>query len=158
MNNFVIADTHFYHERVIQYCNRPFSNVGEMNKYILEKWNSVVTEEDTIYHLGDVSFGNFDETHEIIQQLKGNKILILGNHDKRRSNGWWRRSGFNEVHHQLVLDNFFLTHHPTCFGVDGYINVHGHTHNVITNLDKNKYKCVSVELVDYTPVNIETLI
>ena len=51
---YFIADTHFNHANIIKYCNRPFKNTDEMNKYIIRKWNSVVKETDTVYHLGDV--------------------------------------------------------------------------------------------------------
>ena len=51
---YFIADTHFNHANIIKYCNRPFKNTDEMNKYIIRKWNSVVKERDTVYHLGDV--------------------------------------------------------------------------------------------------------
>lgn len=55
---YFIADTHFYHENIIKYCNRPFKNSKQMNEYIVNKWNSVVTKDDIVYHLGDVGFGS----------------------------------------------------------------------------------------------------
>jgi len=53
MQTFFTSDTHFDDEFAIQYFNRPFKSVDEMNVVIVEKWNSVVTENDTVYHLGD---------------------------------------------------------------------------------------------------------
>lgn len=47
---YFIADTHFNHENIIKYCDRPFSNAKEMNEYIIQKWNSVVKEDDIVYH------------------------------------------------------------------------------------------------------------
>ena len=58
MNVFVISDHHFYHENIIKYCNRPFNSLREMNYTMIEKWNSVVSENDTVLHLGDFSFGD----------------------------------------------------------------------------------------------------
>ena len=58
---YFIADTHFNHENIIKYCNRPFQNSKEMNEYIVNKWNSVVTKNDIVYHLGDVGFGSTEE-------------------------------------------------------------------------------------------------
>lgn len=81
--NYFIADTHFFHEKIIKMCNRPFDNVEEMNKKLIENWNKKVTDDDTVYILGDVSFkGSKENTISILKQLKGKKILIKGNHDR----------------------------------------------------------------------------
>ena len=48
----MISDTHFGDERILRYENRPFSSVEEMDKAIIENWNQVVGEEDTVFHLG----------------------------------------------------------------------------------------------------------
>lgn len=150
---YLIADTHFYHQKVISYCDRPFASVEEMNTALVENWNRVVNSDDTVFHLGDVSFGDFTQTYEVIDKLAGSKILIRGNHDERRSDTWWIRTGFVAVHKSLLHDNFFLTHRPTKTE-DGLINIHGHTHNSVTGLDDTKYKCVSVEMINYTPVEL----
>ncbi len=77
---YFIADTHFNHENIIKYCNRPFKNSKEMNEYIISKWNSVVTKDDIVYHLGDVGFGSTEELKKLVSSLNGTKILIRGNH------------------------------------------------------------------------------
>ena len=56
MEIYVIADTHFYHNNIIKYCNRPFEDVEKMNELIINKWNSVVSNEDIVLHLGDFGF------------------------------------------------------------------------------------------------------
>ena len=50
---------------------------------IIEKWNAVVSPNDTIYHLGDFGFGSPEQLEKIASQLNGQKFLILGNHDKK---------------------------------------------------------------------------
>jgi calcineurin-like phosphoesterase family protein len=50
MKFFFTADTHFNHDNIIEYCNRPFKNAEEMNDTLIINWNSVVGEHDTVYH------------------------------------------------------------------------------------------------------------
>lgn len=69
MKEWIISDTHFSHAKIIEYCNRPFRNVEQMNETIIARWKGAVKPEDVVYHLG-------------ISQLPGKKILIRGNHDK----------------------------------------------------------------------------
>ena len=54
-NIFVTSDPHFYHDNIIKYCNRPFSNVDEMNLTLIRNWNSKVTPEDDVYVIGGAS-------------------------------------------------------------------------------------------------------
>lgn len=84
MSIFFTADTHFGHKNVIQHCNRPFKDVEDMNNTFVKNWNSVITDDDTVYHLGDLSFYNMTKTVEILESLNGNIILIRSNHDKDR--------------------------------------------------------------------------
>ena len=61
MKIFVTADTHFNHENIIKYCNRPFKDVNEMNEVIINNWNSVVSKDDIIYHIVYYWFRTKDE-------------------------------------------------------------------------------------------------
>lgn len=80
---YFISDTHFYHSNIIKYSNRPFKDVNEMNETIINSWNSVVKNDDTVYHLGDFCLSSDDEIKSIFNMLNGNKILIRGNHDRK---------------------------------------------------------------------------
>ena len=53
---YFISDTHFYHQRIIDYCHRPYLDVDEMNNDIIKKWNSVIKKNDIVWHLGDFAF------------------------------------------------------------------------------------------------------
>lgn len=74
------ADTHFGHENVIRFCNRPFSSADEMDEMLIQNWNSRVKDNDTVYILGDMFFRSAN-AESILQRLKGKKRLIIGNHD-----------------------------------------------------------------------------
>jgi len=61
---------------------RPYLDVDEMNQALISNWNSVVSPEDTVYNLGDLSFSKLERTLEVLSQLNGHHILIRGNHDQ----------------------------------------------------------------------------
>ena len=53
---FFTADNHFCHANIIRNCDRPFCDVNAMNRIMIEKWNSRVTDSDDIYILGDFMY------------------------------------------------------------------------------------------------------
>ena len=79
---FWTADTHFWHATMITAGFRMYGSVEEMNEEIVANWNRLVGCDDTVFHLGDVSFGGSDRTLEILNRLNGKIILVRGNHDK----------------------------------------------------------------------------
>lgn len=158
--NYFIADTHFNHKNIIKYCNRPFKNSKEMNEYIVNKWNSVVTKGDIVYHLGDVGFGSTDELKELVCRLNGTKILIRGNHDYKRGVNGWKEVEFSEVYKKkLILGDLILTHEPIEVEKN-YINVFGHIHDkpLDKRFNKNNHICVSCDVIEYTPISIEKIV
>ena len=81
--NYFISDLHFGHKNCLAFDNRPFINIEERDKTIVDNWNSVVGIDDDVYVLGDISWHNATKTIEIFKQLKGRIHLIQGNHDNR---------------------------------------------------------------------------
>lgn len=153
---YFIEDTHFNHENIIKYCNRPFENSNEMNEYIINKWNSVVTKNDVVYHLGDVGFGSTEELQQLVGRLNSTKILIRGNHDYKRGLNSRKEVGFSEVYKKrLVLSNLILKHEPIEVE-ENYINVFGHIHNkpLDERFNKSNHICVSCDVIDYIPILI----
>lgn len=49
-----------------------------MNEALIENWNKVVSDDDTVFHLGDFAFGGSNVWKEIIPRLKGHINLIIG--------------------------------------------------------------------------------
>ena len=66
---------------ILRFDQRPFATVEEMEHVLISNWNSTVTNEDTVYILGDFCWGKEPEWIRILDKLNGNKVLIRGNHD-----------------------------------------------------------------------------
>ena len=153
----MISDTHFHHKRIIEYADRPFANVLSMNKSIIENWNTIVSKDDKVFHLGDIGFGNTSDMYNIFRHLNGHKILIRGNHDKRFSDGALIKIGFKEIYKYPIIleETYILSHAPLEKNIGDMINIHGHIHDsIITN--KNHYNAC-VEHHNYTPINFKEI-
>lgn len=158
---FITSDTHFDHARIIQYENRPFNSVQEMNEEMIKRWNLKVSNNDTVFHLGDFCFSNKDRTTEIISRLNGKKILVMGNHDRSRPVKWYIDCGFNEVYNYPILykEFFVLSHEPLTYLKPPFVNLMGHVHQSLNypTFTTNSV-CCCVERWNYTPVNFNTIL
>nr|DAG94531.1 MAG TPA: metallophosphatase domain protein [Crassvirales sp.] len=158
---FLFADPHFYHKNIIGYENRPFKDVYEMNDIIISNWNKVVKKQDKVFLAGDVSFANKMLTEAIINQLNGDIVLILGNHDLDHSYSFWKTQ-FKEVSkYPIILDKFFIiSHHPMYLESNSpYANIYGHVHSDDRYKDyTNNTFCVSAERINYTPISLAEII
>ena len=74
------SDQHFGHFNIIRLSRRPFKTVEEMDETMVERWNAKVRDDDTVYVLGDLFF-RAATVEPILKRLKGQKHLVLGNHD-----------------------------------------------------------------------------
>lgn len=79
--NYYISDLHFGHKNAINFDERPFENVNEMAKVIIDGWNRKVSKNDNVYILGDFSYKDEKSPEWYLKQLSGHKHLIIGNHD-----------------------------------------------------------------------------
>ena len=76
------SDSHFGHKNIMYHCQRPFLDVEEMAETMIERWNEVIGDSATVYHLGDFTFHRDTELAEhILDRLSGRIHLIRGNHD-----------------------------------------------------------------------------
>lgn len=154
MNKFFISDMHFGHSNIIKYENRPFIDVESMDNTIINNWNKHIKKNDMVYILGDVSFYNKAKTAEIIEQLNGRKFLILGNHDKKNH---FNKEQFELIsQYPIIIENFYILSHKPVFVNENmpYLNIHGHLHS---KKMIGQYFNVSVECIDYTPIDLKTL-
>lgn len=161
MKTFVIADTHFGHLNIIKYCDRPFVTTEEMDRQLIEKWNSVVGKDDIVYHLGDFALGNMNKVAEYRKQLKGKIFLIQGNHDGYSMKRYYE-AGFDKVYDKPVIyQDFFILSHQPLFITESmpYANIYGHVHNNPQFVDytSNTF-CVSCERIEYKPILFDEII
>jgi calcineurin-like phosphoesterase family protein len=155
---FYVSDTHFSHANICSATTkwkdagdtvRQFSSLEEMNRTIVDNINAVVGEDDILFHLGDWSFGGFEQIEKFRSQLVCKNIhIVLGNHDhhiEKDKDGI--QSLFSSVHsfipHLLVKREkegskgmlerfgFCVFHYPIASWIDmnqGVIHLHGHVH------------------------------
>jgi calcineurin-like phosphoesterase family protein len=80
---FFTSDLHFGHTNVLNFDNRPFATVDEMNAEIVRRWNEKVSKDDTVYVLGDMIWKkSAKDAANVIRSLNGKIVLIKGNHDR----------------------------------------------------------------------------
>ena len=162
---YVISDTHFGHSGIIRLCGRPFAGVEDMDATLIKNWNNTVQDDDIVFHLGDFTW--YSDGKFIFDQLKGQKILIKGNHDKYALNFGWQ-----SVHDYLEIkvneNRFVLFHYPIeewHNSHSGAIHLYGHVHQNSKSIippytfgSPPKRYNVSVEVINYTPIDISTFI
>lgn len=179
----VTSDTHFGHDNIISYCDRPFKDSKEMDECLSDNWNSVVKKGDKVYHLGDVYFGQRMKKGEehwgsFFSKLNGSKRLILGNHDDGKDKNLLNSFAKIMMWRMMPELGILMTHvpvHPSALirreskqvwiNEDQkyeiheqewkLVNVFGHIHN--NKAPDGPYRCVCVEHTNYTPIPLESL-
>ena len=143
---FLTADLHLGHKKLAEV--RGFKSTDEHDQHIKERWNSVVTDKDKVYVLGDVCFGK--KNMYKLNELNGRKILIKGNHDDLKASIYLQY--FHDIRASHQLDMYLLTHIPVHpISAHRWVgNIHGHTH--AHKVRGSKYMCVSLEQTDFYPV------
>ena len=155
--NYYISDLHFGHRAIIDLDERPFNDVTEMEWALIDNWNEVVTENDTVYILGDFCWDRRD-TKRLISELNGNKVLIVGNHDAEHYTADIRKL-FVDIQKQMTITDgdktVLLSHYPV-LDFDGdtdksVVMLHGHLHkNYGTEENERQIAKRKAENEDYT--------
>lgn len=164
---FFTSDTHFFHKKILDYENRPFKDVYEMNEILIKNWNETISDKDKIYILGDFSFGNKLQTLNILNRLNGQKYLITGNHDSVITENKEIRDKFVWIKDYAPIKynkkSIILFHYPIqVFDKQHYgsVHVYGHVHSDKENHHpmlckiKNAYN-VGVDVNDFRPISLE---
>lgn len=177
-----IADPHFGHENIIRMDGRPFKSLDEMHKVMIERWNAEVNNDDHVYIIGDMCFKAKDEYLDLVKNLKGNKHLIIGNHD-RLTNARYKKQFVEITNYKKLTDRLdnkevpvILSHYYIPFYDTHYRNgilLHGHSHVTgesmverdITRMMKDKgFPCQIYNVgcmypyMDYTPRTLQHIV
>ena len=150
MTTFLTSDLHFGHRNILHIGKgRPSKTIEEHDQALIDNWNSVVTSGDLVYVLGDFSIEtNVDEIRKPLSKLNGQKILILGNHDRKKihnqlraENLWQAVYDYTSIKADMPDGKkvFFRLFHTPILEFDGafknyrasekYIHCYGHIHN-----------------------------
>ena len=160
-NVWFIGDTHFYHNNIIEYCNRPFKDVYEMNEQEVQNWNNTVSKNDKVFMVGDFALANKAKIIEIGQRLNGRKTLILGNHD-HESKYTYYEAGFEYVSRYPIIfeDLYIISHQPQFIQSHSmYANIFAHVHDSPEYTDCSPCSfCVSAERINYTPIEFNEIV
>lgn len=163
------SDLHLGHANIIRLCRRPFSDVDEMDRFLVDGWNARVRDDDHVYVVGDLSFKSARPVSFYLDRLGGHKHLVVGNHD-----GSWMGSVdlgryFESVDMMVCLDDdghsLVLCHYPMMsWPGHGSFLVYGHVHGNKPEgywpLLKTYTRALnaSVEINGYQPVTFDELV
>ena len=178
--NFYISDLHqqFGHANILHFDNRPWKTITEHDEVLIKNWNSVVTNQDTIYILGDFHWGKEYEWIEMLEQLNGKKVLIKGNHDISPQKS---KRYFQDIKDYKEIDDngrkVVLCHYPIPYFKNyfyGWYHLYGHVHNSFewhmmervkyemkALYDKECYMCnvgCMLSYMNYTPRTLEEIV
>jgi len=107
------SDLHLGHDKVRGYCDRPFSNVDEMDDVLIQRYNSCVGAEDVAYIMGDVTLGV--DAMKYLRRLNGMKLIVPSlDHDKR----WVDGLAGKDTQNVVVLPPLHFVRYPR-FAVEG---------------------------------------
>lgn len=167
---YLTSDQHFGHDRLFIWQVRGYTSVEEMNRAQVDKWNSIITDEDDVYILGDLMLGDKSNI-DYIKQLKGKLHIVYGNHDTAT-----RREMYNELPNvveaqwAIMLNyrkyHFYMSHFPALTGNlekeslhQMTLNLYGHTHQTSNFYEDRPYMYnVGVDSHNGYPVLLDDII
>lgn len=174
---FFTSDLHAHHSGIIQYCNRPFQSVEEMDETLIINWNNVVPKDGIVFVLGDFAMtSQINYIKSFVEKLNGTIYLIYGNHDYQNR---LDRQVIKDIFGNRVMDvaeliikdselesghcNLFISHYPHMYWRKGSFHLHGHVHSGPATDTSEKVPFhpmrydVGVDNNDFTPVSYEQI-
>lgn len=167
----VFSDGHFGQDNIYKFTNnrgeriRPWAETAhEADEMMIEAWNKVVRQQDTVYHLGDVAMKV--GAIALMDRLNGRKVLIRGNHDIFPLKKY--TAHFADIRGTHKQGRMIFSHYPLhCDSIPHWClaNVHGHIHaNVVKRrtwygrrVPDARYFNACVEAIGIAPIEIEDL-
>jgi len=150
-STWLIADTHFFHANIGQYCDRP----DGWQDLIIVNWNRFIQPGEIVFHLGDLALGKKEDTEAFVPLLNGKIYLLRGNHD-RRSKVFYANLGITLVKDPYSMvhssgQRLIFSHRPISPLEPGLLNLHGHIHNNLSPDVGPRHINLSVEVREYRP-------
>jgi calcineurin-like phosphoesterase family protein len=150
-----------------------FETIEEHDQQIIERWNSVVQEDDVVFFLGDAALHRVKLSYlvHIFSQLKGQIIWLRGNHCDHINFEWQRqlKEAASSIEFKDYEEIFFkdtsspagirrvcLFHYPILeFNgkYRGAYHLYGHSHTVVHDIYGAYSVCACI--TDYRPVNFD---
>ena len=178
-----VSDLHMYHTNIIRLSNRPFADIEEMSKVLVDNWNNVVKEDDIVFNLGDFCWSeSYIIWAKVIDKLNGHQVLIKGNHDHPKTlqklSEQYKLIDSHQgnplfvknldklflIRERLELrhnkDRFLLDHFPQYSWVGSYHGVyhlHGHIHEKNNDISTTNTYNVSIERNLYRPLSLDEI-
>lgn len=155
------ADSHLTHKNILEYCPKRkerWNTVDQMDAGLIANWNKVVRNQDEVFHLGDICFGDIS----ILNHLNGKIHLIVGNHDRKdvlqsdrfETVSYYKELKFNKKKYVLSHYKFEVwngSHYP-----NGR-HLYGHSHGTRPGDNQCTDVGVDVPFTDYAPVTIDQI-
>jgi len=164
MKYWVISDTHFGHEKLVEITSRP----NNFESIIINKVKKLIQPDDILIHLGDICINDDEYWNKYFtSSFYCKKWLTIGNHDKKNIN-WYLNNGWDFVANSFTINkyghNILFSHFPE--KEKGYtLNIHGHLHNnrhlndieIIESLNDKQF-LLALEQTNYSPLNLQSII
>lgn len=160
-----ISDFHIDDERMLSRRHN-FKSLEEMEIVLINNFNSLVKDEDTVWLLGDI-VATKEDAMRVIAKLNGKKNYIIGNHDRKWVYDKDVKTLFNSIQEMSIIEiddiPITLCHYPMYEWYKskyGGVLIHGHMHDEKISDEFYLTHCavdVSVEKTNYFPISWEDI-